>query len=74
MFLLPIIIPHPPSLKVAISSLYTRMSKTRPLTRKIQISQGDKTTSGANDIIIYTPGGGVGPVYDGCRQQYGKSW
>lgn len=35
---------------------------------------GDKTTSGANDLIIYTPGGGVGPVYDGCRQQYGKSW
>ncbi|KAM7189618.1 RlpA-like double-psi beta-barrel-containing domain containing protein [Rhypophila sp. PSN 637] len=35
---------------------------------------GDKTTSSANDLIIYTPGGGVGPVYDGCRQQYGKSW
>jgi len=35
---------------------------------------GDKTTDSTNDLIIYTPGGGVGPVYDGCRLQYGKSW
>jgi hypothetical protein len=35
---------------------------------------GDKTTNNANDIIIYTPGGGVGPVFDGCRLQYGRSW
>lgn len=37
-------------------------------------TQGDQTTDGANDLIIYTPGGGVGPVFDGCRLQYGKSW
>ncbi|KAK0639690.1 RlpA-like double-psi beta-barrel-protein domain-containing protein-containing protein [Cercophora newfieldiana] len=34
----------------------------------------NKQTMIANDIIIYTPGGGVGPVFDGCRLQYGKSW
>jgi hypothetical protein len=29
---------------------------------------------GANDIILLTPGGGVGPNNAGCRYQYGTSW
>jgi hypothetical protein len=35
---------------------------------------GRGNTESADDILIYTPGGGVGPVFDGCRAQYGKSW
>ena len=56
----------------------TWKSGTPAAGKKMQVQAinvgGDKTTDGANDVIIYTPGGGVGPVYDGCRQQYGKSW
>ncbi|KAL1898253.1 hypothetical protein Sste5346_003660 [Sporothrix stenoceras] len=29
---------------------------------------------GSNDIVILTPGGGVGPNSAGCRNQYGTSW
>jgi hypothetical protein len=29
---------------------------------------------GQNDIILLTPGGGVGPNSAGCRYQYGSTW
>ncbi len=29
---------------------------------------------GADDIVVLTPGGGVGPNDAGCRAQYGTTW
>lgn len=29
---------------------------------------------GARDVVVLTPGGGVGPNAAGCRHQYGTSW
>jgi len=29
---------------------------------------------GADDVIVLTPGGGVGPNSGGCKSQYGRTW
>jgi len=35
---------------------------------------GSSGDVGRNDIVILTPGGGVGPNDAGCRYQYGTTW
>ncbi|KAH8891786.1 barwin-like endoglucanase [Thozetella sp. PMI_491] len=45
----------------------------RMIVQAIDLTTGSSNV-GSGDVVILTPGGGVGPYDSGCRSQYGTSW